>query len=144
VEPLSVALGTVFLSAVVATALDQISKALVTAHLAADRMYGWRGVGFRRIANRRLGPLPLSDRAAVALWAAAVAGTVLMLAVSSSLPGATALGLGLSLGGAAGNLIDRRVRGAVVDFIVLWRWPTFNLADAALVAGLGLVVLGIL
>ncbi len=142
-EPLSVALGTVVLSAVAATALDQLSKAVATAHLAPERMYGWRGVGLRLIANRGLGPLSLSDRAAVALWMAVVAGTVLVLVLAPSLPGVAALGLGLSLGGATGNLIDRRVRGAVLDFIVLWRWPTFNLADAALVAGLGFVLVGV-
>jgi signal peptidase II len=47
--------------------------------------------------------------------------------------------LGLLAGGAVGNLIDRVARGVVTDF-VLWHyhdlhWPTFNVADAALVVG---------
>ena len=47
--------------------------------------------------------------------------------------------LGLLVGGALGNALDRMVYGAVVDFVSLhafgWRWYVFNLADAAIVAG---------
>jgi signal peptidase II len=48
------------------------------------------------------------------------------------------LALGLVLGGALGNLSDRVVRGhhgAVVDFIALHFWPTFNVADSCIVIG---------
>lgn len=54
--------------------------------------------------------------------------------------------LGLMMGGAAGNLIDRFFRepepfhGAVVDFIRLPNWPVFNLADSCVVVGACLVV----
>ncbi|MCS7178748.1 MAG: signal peptidase II [Anaerolineae bacterium] len=59
------------------------------------------------------------------------------------------IALGLQLGGALGNLIDRLTRGAVVDFIDLnfWplhHWPIFNLADASIVTGVALLVLMIL
>lgn len=48
---------------------------------------------------------------------------------------------GLFLGGVIGNLIDRAVRGAVIDFIDLRFWPAFNVADAAIsVAAVGLIV----
>jgi len=39
------------------------------------------------------------------------------------------------LGGALGNLLDRALRGFVVDFIHLTRWPVFNVADVALCCG---------
>jgi signal peptidase II len=56
----------------------------------------------------------------------------------------TAVSLGLLIGGAIGNALDRMVYGAVVDFVSLhgfgWRWYVFNLADTAIVAG----VLGLL
>ncbi len=45
------------------------------------------------------------------------------------------LALGLMLGGATGNLIDRLRLGYVVDFFHLKGWPVFNVADSALVAG---------
>jgi signal peptidase II len=55
-----------------------------------------------------------------------------------------AASLGLLIGGAVGNAIDRMVYGAVIDFVSLhafgWRWYVFNLADTAIVAG----VLGLL
>ncbi len=42
----------------------------------------------------------------------------------------------LVFGGAIGNVIDRLVRGYVVDFIHLRHWPVFNVADIAIVVGL--------
>jgi signal peptidase II len=55
----------------------------------------------------------------------------------------TAVALGLIIGGAVGNVIDRFVYGAVADFVFFhietatwqFRWYVFNLADAAIVAG---------
>lgn len=48
--------------------------------------------------------------------------------------------LGLQLGGAAGNLLDRlRYRGHVIDFIDLKWWPVFNLADSAIVVGVAIL-----
>jgi signal peptidase II len=42
------------------------------------------------------------------------------------------LGTGLIIGGAFGNLADRlRLGGSVIDFIYVWHWPVFNVADAA-------------
>lgn len=58
-----------------------------------------------------------------------------------------ALSLGLLLGGASGNLVDRLLRspgpfrGHVVDWIAVPHWPAFNVADSAIVAGGGLAVL---
>lgn len=50
-----------------------------------------------------------------------------------------ALGLGLLIGGALGNAVDRVLYGAVIDFVSLhaygWYWYVFNLADTAVVAG---------
>ena len=47
----------------------------------------------------------------------------------------------LVVAGALGNVIDRAMRGYVVDFIHLTRWPVFNVADIAVVAGVILLVL---
>ena len=56
--------------------------------------------------------------------------------------------LGLIAGGAIGNLIDRIAYGRVTDFIV-WRykqfeWPAFNIADAALVVGVALMIIDVI
>lgn len=44
-------------------------------------------------------------------------------------------GMGLAIGGALGNLVDRLRFGSVVDFLDFRVWPVFNLADVALVVG---------
>ena len=49
------------------------------------------------------------------------------------------LSLGLQLGGAAGNLADRITLGSVTDFIDIGGWPVFNLADSAIVTGIGIL-----
>jgi signal peptidase II len=52
--------------------------------------------------------------------------------------------LSLVLAGAVGNLIDRLILGAVVDFVLLhwreWSWPAFNLADSCITIGAVLLV----
>lgn len=45
------------------------------------------------------------------------------------------------LAGALGNVSDRIVRGYVVDFVHVHRWPVFNVADACLLVGAGLLLL---
>jgi signal peptidase II len=56
-----------------------------------------------------------------------------------------AVAIGLVIGGAIGNVIDRLLRGAVVDFLdfhlAQWHWFAFNLADAAICVGVGLMVI---
>jgi signal peptidase II len=68
--------------------------------------------------------------------AAATLFTIWMLRSRSTI---VVTALGLLVGGALGNALDRMVYGAVVDFVSLhafgWRWYVFNLADAAIVAG---------
>ena len=54
-------------------------------------------------------------------------------------------GFALIMGGAAGNVFDRIVWGRVTDFLVFYighyQWPTFNVADSAIVVGSGLLLL---
>ena len=70
-----------------------------------------------------------------------------VLAYIAFLPcrGAAPVGLGLVLGGAIGNLIDRARLGYVVDFLDLyWRnhhWPTFNVADIGITVGVVLLLI---
>jgi signal peptidase II len=76
------------------------------------------------------------------LFATISAAVIVTIVIASRRLPATssAVGLGLVLGGAVGNMIDRAIRGPafsgeVVDFIDLQVWPIFNLADTAIVFG---------
>jgi signal peptidase II len=55
------------------------------------------------------------------------------------------VGIGLVIGGAVGNVVDRLVHKAVVDFLDFhvggWHWPAFNVADAAICVGVAALVL---
>jgi len=55
-----------------------------------------------------------------------------------------AAGGGLVIGGAAGNLLDRLSSGGVTDYLDFRVWPIFNLADVAIVIGVGFLVLNAL
>jgi signal peptidase II len=82
----------------------------------------------------------------LAVVAAVVAG-LLVRTVRRTHDTLLVVALSLVLGGAIGNLIDRVFRspgflhGAVVDFVHIGRWPTFNVADSAITIGAVLVVI---
>ena len=92
--------------------------------------YGW----FRQVG-------PLGQWALSALKVVAVALLLIWLARATSR--LSAISLGLIIGGALGNGIDRILHGAVVDFVLLhittaewsFSWYVFNLADVTIVAG---------
>jgi signal peptidase II len=50
------------------------------------------------------------------------------------------VGIGLQVGGAVGNVIDRIKTGYVVDFLDFRIWPVFNIADMAIVTGVALII----
>jgi signal peptidase II len=134
------------LAAVLVAVGDQVSKAVVLARCppvaaTAPRPF----VAIRCLHNPR-GALArfVGARALLVLWMAAVAAAALALAYG--LPGHAVLapiGIGAIIGGAGGNVLDRLRRGAIVDFIAVGPWPVFNLADAAIVAGVGLVLISL-
>lgn len=69
---------------------------------------------------------------------------LLMLFFGDIKDGLVRVGLTIIIGGAGGNLIDRLMRGYVVDFIDFRMFPVFNLADVAIVIGTGLIFLTLL
>ena len=75
---------------------------------------------------------------------AAIIGGVVLWAMKTR-NGLEAAALGMIAGGATGNLVDRVFRGAVTDFLDFhlghWRWPTFNIADAAITLGVLLMII---
>ena len=79
---------------------------------------------------------------------AAIIAVSYMLWNASRLDRFTFWGFALILGGAAGNVFDRIVWGRVTDFLLFYvgeyQWPTFNVADSAIVIGSGLLLLDLL
>lgn len=48
------------------------------------------------------------------------------------------------MAGGLGNLIDRMIMGYVTDFIDIWKWPVFNIADIAITCGCMLMIIFVL
>lgn len=141
--------GAGFGLALLTLVFDQATKLWALAALADPpvriAVTGWwemvlvwnRGVSFGLFGDGALPPLVLAGMTA----AIGLAITVWLLRARTW---ATVLATGLILGGAVGNIIDRMVYGAVVDF-VRWHaygygWPVFNVADAAITLGVGLLI----
>lgn len=86
-----------------------------------------------------------ADNATVLVAFAAGLTTVLIVWLRRTQHSFLARGIGLVIGGAIGNIIDRVRFGAVFDFIDVhaygYHWPAFNIADAAICIGVGLILL---
>ncbi len=118
--------------------LDQWSKRMVQRHV-QDRCISL-GPILRIRCVTHLKDIYRRDSARAALvlvWFTALVSAVILHRSGAWFQSHVALfGLGLALGGAAGNLLDILRRRYIVDFIDLRWWPVFNLADVAIVAGL--------
>ncbi|WP_411850290.1 signal peptidase II [Stenotrophomonas sp. LGBM10] len=144
------------LLSVVVIGLDQWSKAWVLSSLpefqpvpVIDGFWNWY-----RTYNTGAAFSFLSDAGGWQLWfftALAVAISALMAKWLWETPRANwrrAVPFALVIGGAIGNVIDRQVHGHVVDFIQWYigdhAWPSFNIADSAIVVGaIGIAVFGL-
>lgn len=80
----------------------------------------------------------------VALGLAALAAVFLYFRMAPSHDRLLLVSLALVVGGAAGNLLDRVVSGAVTDFVDVYigtyHWPAFNVADSAITVGIALMI----
>ncbi len=141
--------GLLFGVAVLVLAADIISKALVVAKMPGHEPIRLLG-GFLTITYTRNGGAAFSIGTSMTIVFTLIAAGVIVyiLRTARNLRSiAWAITLGLLLGGATGNLVDRIFRapapfqGHVVDWIELPHWPVFNLADSAIVCAGVLVVL---
>jgi signal peptidase II len=146
--------------------LPRLAAALVGVGLmlAAD-LYtkSWAATELRARGPRRLGPVMLryqenggtvfgwlreggpGVRPVLVAYSAVVSLVLAVLLVRRRrATAATVLGLAAMLAGSLGNLCDRVARGFVVDFIGLPRWPSFNVADLVLAAGMAACLAGLL
>ncbi|MHB1776337.1 MAG: signal peptidase II [Acidimicrobiales bacterium] len=133
-------------AAAVVVALDQVTTSLAVAHVhQPTHLLGPLGL---TLTYNTGSAFSLFTGDTVVLAALAVVLAAVLVAMARRVGRlSTALALGMVLGGALGNLADRLFRGhggAVVDFVTLTHWPTFNLADAAITVGVVLLVVLVL
>lgn len=117
--------------------MDQSTKAVVIANVDVGERIGFiPGLTLVHIKNRGVafGLLSGSDFPLVLVTVAVVMLLVVYFLKNVGHPWLW-LPVGLVLGGAVGNLVDRLVSGMVTDFIDPVIWPAFNFADAAIVVG---------
>lgn len=138
---------TFFVIAVIGCVLDQLTKMLAVVHLEENTPVPIiRGLlDLRRVANTGAAWSVLSEHTSLLAVFSAVISIVILVMAWRFGPGETGLriGLGLIMGGAVGNLIDRVRLGYVIDFIdAHWfdraHWPIFNVADSAICVGIAL------
>jgi signal peptidase II len=136
-----------FALAAVVVVVDQLTKAWAVAALADGPIRLLAGVELRLTRNPGGAFSLLTGATPVLALVAAVMAVVIVRTTRRTTDPWLALGLGLVLGGALGNLVDRIfrhpgfLRGEVVDFVKLPYWPTFNLADSAITIGVVVVLL---
>ncbi len=123
--------------------LDQSSKSLIVAWL--DWGESWPAEGFLRFTHARNTGTAFSlfqghsnILSFVAIFAIGVLLWVYWTTGSKSF--ILRLALGLQLGGALGNLLDRLNQGYVTDFLDVGPWPIFNVADSGISVGMVLMV----
>jgi signal peptidase II len=125
--------------AVLVVTLDQLSKLWIDANrLQIELLPGFLDLVYVENSGAIFGLLPNQTELLIALG---IAGSIIILVFIYYYPPATTVGMlsfALILSGAVGNLIDRIRLGHVIDFlsIQLFRWPAFNIADAATVVGI--------
>ncbi|HEV8063466.1 MAG TPA: signal peptidase II [Acidimicrobiales bacterium] len=125
-------------------AADQITKSLAVSHLAdhRDHLFGpfYLALSYNSGVAFSLGTgLTLPIIIIVVCLVGSVAWFARGVVTTSG-----AVGFGMILGGAIGNLADRLFRGhhgAVVDFLYSGFWPTFNVGDACIVIGSAVVAI---
>ena len=131
-----------FAVAAVVVVADWVTTTLAVDHL-HDARHVWGPFGLALTYNSGFAFSLFSGRAVVVTVFLCIGVVVLAFVVAQVRTVPLAVGAGLVLGGAVGNLSERIAGthgGQVPDFITLDYWPTFNLADACVTVGMIVVV----
>jgi signal peptidase II len=127
-------------------ALDQLTKGIVRGSLEpGERVDLILGIDLALVSNEGIAFGFLGDGGTLVLVVTLVALLAMLVwfATAPSRPGLW-IAVGLLIGGAVGNLIDRIRIDAVTDFIDPPLWPAFNVADVAITFGAVALVLSVL
>lgn len=132
--------------AIVVLALDQLTKTWVSTSLAEGGWWSplpglWRIFRITHITNSgaAFGIFPNQGNFFIFIAVFVALAIVLYYRYLPTGEWLVRLSLGLQLGGAIGNLLDRIRYGHVVDFVDIGFWPIFNVADMAIVTGVGIL-----
>ena len=135
-------------SAAVLAASDLVIKALAEALLSNGATVDLGLVNLKLLYNTGVA---FSLGADLAPWLVVAATATIVLAMAwyavstaPAMPALSRAGAAMVLGGGAGNLVDRLDGRGVVDYLHSGWFPTFNLADVFVTAGVGLYILGTL
>jgi signal peptidase II len=135
-----------FAIAAVVVAVDLVTTSLAVGHL-HDTQHLWGPFGLALTFNSGFAFSLFSGRAVVVTVILCIGVTALGVVVARVRTVPLAVGGGLVLGGAVGNLAERIFGGhggQVPDFITLNYWPTFNVADACVTVGVIVVIAAML
>ena len=129
--------------AAVTLAADQVTKHLIRSSLAIGE--SWPREGFFRLTHgtntgTAFGLFPDQTLLLTIASVCAIGFIIYFYRVHGGQTWLSGLNVGLLLGGAFGNLIDRVVAKKVTDFIDVGAWPIFNIADSAVVVGIILLI----
>lgn len=127
--------------------LDQILKRIVSGWIGpgAD-VHRWEllgsAVAFEYVENRgaAFGILPEQTEVLTAVSIAISIFAVVVMHRELEHHPLSSLAIGMIVGGAVGNIIDRIWHGFVVDFVAVGAWPRFNLADSMITIGIVLLL----
>lgn len=134
----------VLLICVIVIGLDQFTKMLVKKYITLGGTIDvWPGVfDLTHITNTGVAFGLLQNRQSLVLFSSMIAVLLIVLFLFKIRHNMLSIfGLGLTLGGALGNMIDRIFLGKVTDFLNFTYWPAFNVADSAVVVGFFLLAL---
>lgn len=135
-----------FVIAVVVVVVDRVTTTLAVDHL-HDVRHIWGPFGLALTFNSGFAFSLFSGREVIVSVLLCVGVLVLAWVVAQVRTVPLAIGAGLVLGGAVGNLSERIAGGhggQVPDFVTLDYWPTFNFADACVTIGVVIVVIALL
>ncbi|HZD60285.1 MAG TPA: signal peptidase II [Anaerolineae bacterium] len=128
-----------FIIAILVLIIDQASKAIIRHTLyvteSVQLIPGVLHVTHVKNPGAAFGILPNQQIAFFLVSMVVILFTIFYYMLVGRKDRLTAISLGLVLGGAVGNLIDRVVSGSVTDFIDFRVWPVFNVADSSVVVG---------
>ncbi len=133
--------------AIVVVVLDQLSKGWIVANLDPGEAMVVLGEWLRLVHGQNSGILFGMLPQSAPIFAVVSIGVTALIVVYHAKTGhgiVTTIALGLLLGGAIGNLVDRLRYGYVVDFVDMgigsWRFYTYNLADACITTSIVLLI----